>query len=63
MTGEEPASPSLLRNLLVFTEKEQNPTTVGTDANATSHYMGDLRCKPLRRGSAGVFCKCRPEFL
>ena len=31
MAAEEPATPNLLRNLLVF---EQIPTIVGTDANA-----------------------------
>ena len=36
MAAEEPAPPNLLRDLLVFTENEQIPTFVGTDANA--HY-------------------------
>ena len=34
MAAEEPAPPNLLRNLLVFTENEQIPTIVETDANA-----------------------------
>ena len=36
MAAEEQAPPNLLRDLLVFTENEQIPTIVGTDANA--HY-------------------------
>ena len=34
MAAEEPASPNLLRDLLVFTETEQTPTIVETDTNA-----------------------------
>ena len=34
MTAEKPAPPNLLRDLLVFSENEQIPTIVGTDANA-----------------------------
>ena len=34
MAAEESAPPNLLRDLLVFTENEQIPTTVETDANA-----------------------------
>ena len=34
MAAEEPAPPNLLKNLLVFTENEQIPSIVGTDANA-----------------------------
>ena len=34
MAAEEPAPPNLLRDPLVFTENEQIPTIVGTDANA-----------------------------
>ena len=34
MAAKEPAQPNVLRDLLVFTENEQKPTIVGTDANA-----------------------------
>ena len=34
MEAEEPAPLDLLRDLLVFTENEQIPNVVGTDANA-----------------------------
>ena len=34
MAAEEPAPPNLLRDLLDFTENEQIPIIVGTDANA-----------------------------
>ena len=34
MAAEEPAPPNLLRDMLVFTDNEQIPTIVGTDANA-----------------------------
>ena len=34
MAAEEPAASNLLRDLLVFTENEQIPTAVETDANA-----------------------------
>ena len=34
MAAEEPAPPNLLRDQLVFTENEQIPTIVGTNANA-----------------------------
>ena len=34
MAAEEPAPPNLLRDLFVFTENEQIPTIVGTDASA-----------------------------
>ena len=34
MAAEEPAPPDFLRDLLIFTENEQIPTIVGTDANA-----------------------------
>ena len=34
MAAEVPAPPNLLRVLLVFTENEEIPTMVGTDANA-----------------------------
>ena len=34
MAAEEPAPPHLFRDLLVFTENEQIPAIVGTDANA-----------------------------
>ena len=34
MAAEEPSPPNLLRDLLVFTENEQIPTIVRTDANA-----------------------------
>ena len=37
---EEPAPPNLLRNLLVFTENERSPTTVGTNANAHHTIWG-----------------------
>ena len=34
MAAEKPAPPNLLTDLLIFTENEQIPTIVGTDANA-----------------------------
>ena len=42
MAAEEPAPPNLLRDLLVFTEIEQIPTILGTDANAHHTHMGNL---------------------
>ena len=40
MAVEEPAPPNLLRDLLVFTEIEQIPTILGTDANAHHTIWG-----------------------
>ena len=40
MAAEEPAPPNLLKDLLVFTENEQIPTIVGTDANAHHTIWG-----------------------
>ena len=40
MAAEEPAPPNFLRDLLVFTEYEQIPTIVGTDANAHHTIRG-----------------------
>ena len=45
MAAEEPAPPNLLRDLLVFTEIEQIPTILKTDANALRPTFG---CKSLR---------------
>ena len=42
MAAEEPAQPNLLRNLLVFTENEQTPTIVGTDANPHHTIWGSF---------------------
>ena len=38
MANEEPAPPNLLKELLVFTEKEKTPTIIGADAN-THHTV------------------------
>ena len=38
--AEEPAPPNLLRDLLIFTENEQIPTIIGTDANAHHTIWG-----------------------
>ena len=46
MTAEEPAPPNLLRDLLVFTENEQIPTIVGTDANAHHTIWGSSDINP-----------------
>ena len=46
MAAEEPAPPNLLRNLLVFTESEQIPTIVGTDANAHHTISGSSDINP-----------------
>ena len=48
MAAEEPAPPNLLRDLLVFTENEQIPTIVGTDANA--HHTIWASCDVNPRG-------------
>ena len=42
MAAEEPAPPTLLRNLLVFTENEQIPTIEGTDAKHITLYGNPL---------------------
>ena len=46
MAAEEPAPPNLLRDLLVFTENEQIPTIVGTDANAHHTIWGSPDINP-----------------
>ena len=48
MAAEEPAPPNLLRDLLVFTENEQIPTIVGTDANAHHTIRGSSDISPQR---------------
>ena len=46
MAAEELAPPNLLKDLLVFTENEQIPTIVGTDANAHHTIWGSSNIKP-----------------
>ena len=46
MAAEEPAPPNLLRDLLVFTEIEQIPTILGTDANAHHTIWGSSDINP-----------------
>ena len=46
MPAKEPAPSNLLRDLLVFTEKEQIPTMVGTDANAHHTIWGSSDINP-----------------
>ena len=46
MAAEEPAPPNLLSDLLVFTETEQIPTIVGTDANAHHTIWGSSNINP-----------------
>ena len=46
MAAEEPAPPNLLRDLLVFTENEQIPTIVGTDADAHHTVWGSSDINP-----------------
>ena len=46
VAAEEPAPPNLLRDLLVFTENQQTPTVVGTDANAHNTIWGSLYINP-----------------
>ena len=46
ITAEEPVPPYLLRDLLVFTENEQTPTIVGTDANAHHTICGSSDLNP-----------------
>ena len=46
MAAEEPAPPNLLRDPLVFTENEQIPTIVGTDANAHHTIWGSSDINP-----------------
>ena len=46
MAAEEPAPPNLLRDLLVFTENEQIPIIVGTDANAHQTIRGSSDINP-----------------
>ena len=40
MAAEEPAPPNSLKNQLIFTENEQIPTIVGTDANVHHTIWG-----------------------
>ena len=46
MAAEERAPPNSLRDLLVFTENEQIPTIVGTDANAHHTIYGSSDINP-----------------
>ena len=46
MAAKEPAPPNLVRDLLVFTENEQIPTIVGTDANAHHTIWGSSDINP-----------------
>ena len=46
MAAEKPAPPNLLRDLLVFTEIEQIPTILGTDANAHHTIWGSSDINP-----------------
>ena len=46
MAAEEPATPNLLGDLLVFTEIEQIPTILGTDANAHHTIWGSSDINP-----------------
>ena len=46
MAAEEPAPPNLLRDLLVFTEIEQIPTILETDANAHHTIWGSSDINP-----------------
>ena len=46
MAAEEPARSNLLRDPLVFTENEQIPTIVGTDANAHHTIWGSSDINP-----------------
>ena len=46
IAAEEPAPPNLLSDLLVFTETEQIPTIVGTDANAHHTIWGSSNINP-----------------
>ena len=46
MAAEQPAPPTLLRDLLIFTENEQIPTIVGTDANAHHTIWGSSDINP-----------------
>ena len=57
MAAEEPAPPNLLRDLLVFTENEQIPTIVGTDANAHHTIWGSSDINP-RGEDLLAYCAC-----
>ena len=46
MAAEEPAPPNLLRDLFVFAENEQIPTSVETDANAHHTIWGSSNINP-----------------
>ena len=46
MAAEQPAPPTLLRDLLIFTENKQIPTIVGTDANAHHTIWGSSDINP-----------------
>ena len=46
MAAEEPAPPNLLRDPLIFTQNEQIPTIVGTDANAHHTIWGSSDINP-----------------
>ena len=46
MAAEEPSLPNLLRDLLAFTNNEQIPTIVGTNANALHTLWGSSDINP-----------------
>ena len=56
MAVEEPAPPNLLKNLLVFTEIEQIPTILGTDANAHHTIWGSSDINPRGKDLLAAYC-------
>ena len=56
MAAEEPAPPNLLRDLLVFTEIEQIPTILGTDANAHHTIWGSSDINPRGKDLFSILC-------
>ena len=57
MAAKEPAPPNSLTDLLVFTENEQIPTIVGTDANAHHTIWGSSNNNP-RGEDLLAYCAC-----
>ena len=62
MAAEEPALPNLLRDLLVFTENEQIPTIVGTDANAHHTIWGSSDKNPREEDLLAYCVSADPNF-
>ena len=60
IAAKEPAPPNLLMDLLVFTENEQIPTIVGTDANAHHTIWG---CSDINPRGEDLLAYCASANL